>query len=305
LEGADYINVLSKKKEKVILSIRGSKVHDITMHKKLFWLRSKILIPFVYKKAHLIVTVNHGIKAELTREFGLPKDKIKTIGNFYNAVEINRLSLAPRGDLEILYNKMVLVTTGRLSPEKGLRELVKVFARLHRRMKGTRLLIVGDGPVFEELILLCYKEKLLISCGLHNLASADVIFTGQQENVFMFLRGASLYLMNSASEGFPNGLVEAIICGVPVISSDCPYGPREILAPNLTGIQPVKHPFEADCGVLMPPAEDDASLDLWVQTIANILSNEDFRKKLAQATKQKAQSFGKEKIIPHWLKIIE
>jgi len=92
LEGADYINILSKRKEKVIISIRGSKQHDENMLKTLYYLRTKVLIPKLYRRADWIVTVNKGIADELLTAFRINETRIKTIYNFDDVDEIRNLA---------------------------------------------------------------------------------------------------------------------------------------------------------------------------------------------------------------------
>ena len=108
LEGADYVNILSRVKDKIILSVRGSKHHDETIAGKFSWLRNKILIPWLYRYSDAIVTVNHGIANELRTIYGLKKVNIFTIGNFYNIEKITRLALEPKEEnLNRLYRDQI------------------------------------------------------------------------------------------------------------------------------------------------------------------------------------------------------
>lgn len=304
LEGADYVNVFSRQKEKIILSIRGSKIHDEIMLNHFFWLRNNILIPWIYKKADLIVAVNRGIANELKTHHGIAQDRIEIIGNFYDFNEIITLSKEPKDLLGLTYQNSVLVITGRLSPEKGIKGLIKVFIKLKRIKSDICLVIVGDGPELDHLILLCEEANLRISQGQIRKTDVDVIFTGNQKNVFKYLKSASLYLMNSSSEGFPNGMVEAMICGLPVMSADCPYGPREILSPDLDGDLPVADPHISPYGILMPFADTEDSLEIWAKTISNVLSNRDLLDQIIKDGRSRVQSFDKKTIVSQWLKIL-
>jgi glycosyltransferase involved in cell wall biosynthesis len=148
------------------------------------------------------------------------------------------------------------------------------------------------------------QANLLITNGFTVKDVPDIILTGNQQNVFKYLNGASLYLMNSSSEGFPNGMIEAMICGVPVISSDCPYGPREILAPELNNLQQLNSPYLNSNGILMPLQNSEIELKYWVNTIISILANNELRSQIGQKGKSRAHDFGREEIIPQWLKIL-
>src|SRR5688572_7078331 len=154
LEGADYINVLSRLDEKVILSVRGSKEHDETIHGRYSWIRKKILIPWLYKKADTIVAVNKGIASELTHRYGLAKVRKEVIGNYYDIQEITELSKEGKCEpLVRLYLDPVLVTTGRFAPEKGLKNLLAVFKKLKATNSNLRLIMIGDGPEFDNIML--------------------------------------------------------------------------------------------------------------------------------------------------------
>jgi glycosyltransferase involved in cell wall biosynthesis len=304
LEGADYVNILTRGKEKVIISVRGSKIHDEIMKRYHFWFRSRVLIPWIYRKADLIVTVNHGIKNELVEYYGLSDNKIQTINNFYDVDHIRSLSTEKKEEyLDIIYQSPLLITTGRLAPEKRLGYLIRVFIALKKILGDVRLIIAGEGPELAKLLQQCRQANLRVSQGASEGEVPDVIFMGNQQNVFKYLSGSSVYLLNSSSEGFPNGMIEAMICGVPVISTDCPYGPREILAPELNG-PPLDKPYMNSTGVLMPLSNTDNDLDHWLQCLSSILENNEYRNKLVQGGLARLSEFNKEKIIAQWLQIL-
>jgi glycosyltransferase involved in cell wall biosynthesis len=305
LEGADYINVLSKTNEKVVLSIRGSKVHDEIMHTHFFWFRSKILIPWLYKHADLIVSVNQGIAKELSDIYNLPKDRLKTINNFYDFDEINSLAIEPKEQpLNDIYKFPLLITTGRLAPEKRLDYLIRVFKAIKKIRNDVRFIIIGSGPELNNLLDFCHETNLRISHGSYSGETPDIIFMGNQTNVFKYLKGASLYLLNSSSEGFPNGMIEAMICGVPVISSDCPYGPREIIAPELRKSS-IEDPYVNSTGVLMPLTNSDKELHIWVNTIISTLDNNELRNEMIQTSLERDRDLNRDEIIRQRLNIIQ
>lgn len=306
LEGADYINILSKSGDKIVLSIRGSKRYDETIIGRFFWLRNKILIPLLYRQADMIVTVNHGIANELQTYYGLPKSRIMTIGNFYNMREITRLSLEPKEEsMNGLYQDPILITTGRLAPEKGLKQLLHVFHGLKKKNKNLRLVIVGEGPMYNELVLTCNELKLVVHVGPNFDDLPDVILLRSQSNVFKYLKGATLYLLNSSSEGFPNGMAEAMICQVPVVSSDCPYGPREILAPEFPFLQPVSKPYRSSNGILMPMINSRDYIHVWIETLNDVLGKRELLAQLAANARERINCYHQDLLVAQWNKIVE
>jgi glycosyltransferase involved in cell wall biosynthesis len=305
LEGADYVNILSASGESVVISIRGSKLHDETIRGNFGWLRTRVLIPWLYKRATLIVTANNGIREELINEYDFQKTAVRTIGNFYNTVEIHDQSQEPKpGNLPQLYRDTVFVTTGRLAREKGLEGIIKVFHRLKQSSPALRLVVVGAGPLLGELRKLCANLNLQSEVGLDFKEIPDVVFAKDQSNVFKFLKGATLYLMNSSSEGFPNGMAEAMACRIPVAIADCPYGPREILVPGIPYSKQIGRPHIADGGVLLPMIKNDADAEVWILTIRKLLSDKDQLKQMGESGYERIRAFDHARIVPQWLEVV-
>jgi glycosyltransferase involved in cell wall biosynthesis len=110
------------------------------------------------------------------------------------------------------------VSVGRLVPVKDPRTLLKAFALLRAR-RAARLALVGDGEMRAEL------GELAAELGIAD----DVAFVGFQDNPIRFIARAAALVVTSRHEGFGNVIVEALAAGTPVVSTDCPYGPAEIL----------------------------------------------------------------------------
>ena len=126
----------------------------------------------------------------------------------------------------------VIVAVGRLTEQKDFPTLIRAFAAL-RAARPCRLMIIGQGELLEALEELCGELGV----------TDDVRFCGFQPNPWKYMRRASVFVLSSAWEGFGNVVAEALSLGVPVVSTDCPYGPREILHDGRLGrLVPVGEP---------------------------------------------------------------
>ena len=277
LEGPDYVNVLTRGREKLVLSVRGSKVHDGQISGSQGALRKKILIPWLYKKADEIVTVTDALKQELVDHFSIDQKKIKTIYNFYETKVIAEKAMQPLSeDEEKIFSKPVIISSGRLHMQKEFDKLITVFAALKKQVDA-RLMILGDGDLLESL------KQLAVSLGLKysvwkdrkGFEEADVYFMGFQDNAFKFYRNSKLFALSSSWEGFPNVLAEALICNLPVVTTDCYTGPREIL--HVTGLETasINHAINTEVGTLLPMLNDinRAKIKLWTEAMQYWLSH--------------------------------
>lgn len=173
------------------------------------------LVRQIYPRADLVLTFTAGARNDLTTAFGVPADKIVNLGT--NAV----LTPAMRDHITWLSRDIepgLIVSVGRLSPEKGFATLIEAFS-LIRWSRRARLVIAGEGDERARL------EALIAARGL----SADVTLAGHQSDPLQLVSHAALYACASTHEGLGNAVIEALACGVPVVSTDAPHGPREIL----------------------------------------------------------------------------
>ncbi|WP_324671890.1 glycosyltransferase [Hymenobacter sp. GOD-10R] len=314
LEGADYVNLLSKGQEKVILCIHGSKLHDANIKGAVGWLRKKVLMPSLYNRADRIVTVSRDINPELIEGFGVKPEKLLTINNFFEVVQITSKAQEPLTAAEqAVYDAApVLVTSGRLSLQKNQAPLLDSFAALLKR-RPAKLVFVGDGELRTELVARARHLSLRVYEAWDTqplTPDDDVYFLGMQQNPFKYIRPASAFVFPSAWEGFPMALGEAMICGVPVVTTDCPTGPREILAPATTTPKvPIRWAELSAYGVLMPmlnnPASLTSDLGVWTETLDQLLADSAERDRLGVLARERMQDFTREKIFRQWLAVIE
>ncbi len=145
LEGADYVNILSRKGEIIISSIRGSKKYDQNIKGVIGWFRHNLLIPLLYNRMDFLVALNYGVKNELQKHYGI-RIPIHVIYNGFDMDYIQSLaSQEMPEDEKWIFDAPVIISHGRLSIEKGYDFLVRVFREV-LNTTGCRLVIIGDGP---------------------------------------------------------------------------------------------------------------------------------------------------------------
>lgn len=184
------------------------------------------LLPFFYHLllplADKVVCVSHGVAEDLSRATGLKRDAINVI---HNPVEVPDTAAFPlEAEQFFRHGYPVAVAVGRLVPQKGFDTLIRAVA-LANQTTSLGLVIVGDGPLRDEPLELATREGI-----------ADrVHLAGFQPHPAAFARRANMLVLSSRYEGFGTVLVEALACGVPVVSTDCDFGPSEILQAGRLG----------------------------------------------------------------------
>jgi glycosyltransferase involved in cell wall biosynthesis len=172
-----------------------------------------------YSLADAVVAVSFGVRDDLTELSGLPASRYCVV---HNPVP------PPEPDPDAADEALLrwwgdggcarIIAIGSLKPAKDYPTLLRAFAVASRK-QAVRLLIVGEGPLRGEI------EALIELLGL----SDRVRLPGHVPNPYVWLNHADQFVLSSAWEGFGNVIVEAMHCGVPVVSTDCRSGPREIL----------------------------------------------------------------------------
>lgn len=182
------------------------------------------LTPWLMKRfypwADGIVVVSQGVGEDLAQVTKISGERITVIYNpSVVAAEVQGKAQAP---LEHPWfdpgQPPVLVAVGRLQPQKDYPLLIEAFSRV-RRTQPVRLMILGEG-----------KERLMLEARIRERGlEQDVSLLGFVMNPYAYMARASLFVLSSRWEGLPTVLIEALCCGTPVVATDCPSGPREIL----------------------------------------------------------------------------
>jgi glycosyltransferase involved in cell wall biosynthesis len=182
------------------------------------------LLKRAYLKADGIVAVSDGVAADLAAYAGIPRERITTVYNPVVEPDLRRKAREPldhpwfaRGE------PPVILAAGRLHPQKNFPTLIRAFAQL-RAKRPARLVILGAA----NPKMLAYAEELKALSGTLGVAE-DVAMPGFVDNPLAFMARSSVFVLSSLYEGLGIVLIESLACGTPVVSTDCPSGPREIL----------------------------------------------------------------------------
>lgn len=180
------------------------------------------MMRWAYPRADRIVTVSEGVATDLLQRIPLDAKRVVTI---YNPVVDDTLRALAKAQPACAWlsaraptDVPVVLAAGRLVPQKDFATLIDAFALL-RRTRPARLLILGEGDLRETL------TSQVARLGLEN----DVALPGFEPNPISAMRTAQLFVLSSRFEGLPGVLIQAMACGMPVVSTDCPSGPHEVL----------------------------------------------------------------------------
>jgi glycosyltransferase involved in cell wall biosynthesis len=241
--------------------------------------RKRFLPPLMgrgYAAADHIIAVSDGVADDLSSCAGLPRERITTV---YNPVVTPDLVSRSEAPLDHPWFEPgappVVLAAGRLVPQKDFPMLLRAFARL-RAARPARLMILGQGRGSEPAAALWELAREL---GV----AEDFALPGFVDNPFAYMARASVFVLSSAWEGFGNVLVEAMVCGCPVVSTDCPSGPSEILEAGRFGA--------------LVPIGDDAAM---AGAIAACLDDPPD----PAALRRRAEAFSMERAVDAYLKVL-
>ncbi|MBO4247097.1 glycosyltransferase [Halomicrobium sp. IBSBa] len=181
---------------------------------------TQLLATGLYRRADCVVPVSQGVSRELVETIRLPADRLNQIYNPILTDDIN-----DRATESVDHNWFtdssidVVLSVGRLEPAKDYQTLIEAFARVHADAPNTRLVILGEGSERDAL------ERTAANLGVTD----DVWIPGTVANPYKYMVQSSMFVLSSVSEGLPSVLVEALACECPVVATDCPHGPAEIL----------------------------------------------------------------------------
>jgi glycosyltransferase involved in cell wall biosynthesis len=193
------------------------------------------------------------------------------IHNGIDLVLIEKLSKRQLDPYRMLASPIVLAA-GRLVPQKDYVTLIQAFAALQQRRKCT-LVILGDGPAESAVRAMVKSLKL----------EKDVVLAGHVDNPYAYMSRADCFVLSSRFEGFGLVLAEALACGCPVVSTDCPSGPREILD-------------NGEYGRLVPVGDAEELASAMYYTLHRLHNR--------TALKARAAEFSEQRMVDHYLQLL-
>jgi glycosyltransferase involved in cell wall biosynthesis len=217
----------------------------------------RFLIRTLYPRATKIVAVCQAVKEDLVARFKINPGKITVI---YNGIDQDRVRTLAQQDLVLQENQVsvkqdpLIITVGRFSAQKNQELLLRAFKQVKTSLLKAQLIILGEGEKKQELIDLA--RQLGISDSVH--------FLNFQPNPFSFITQSDVLVLSSAWEGFPLVILEAMVCGTPVVAANCPSGIPELITHQQNG--------------WLVPAGDDQKM---AEAIINLLENKNLSTCLA------------------------
>ena len=232
------------------------------------------LARWVYPLADRVVAVSEGVATSVRARTGVDPSEVVVLPNPVPVTEFRERATAAVDDPWLADPDVdVVLWVGRLAPEKDLETLLRAFDSLHADRPDTRLIVAGTGPERERIGALVEARGL-----------ADVVRFPGFVDPAPYMARASVFALSSTYEGLPTVLVEALAVGCPVVSTDCPSGPREILA-------------DGEFGRLVPVGDSDAFAAALAATLDDGADS--------QALRERAEDYASERVLARYESFID
>lgn len=284
MQAANYFNILSKYKEKVILTTHSVNSEYAKYDKSVFW--SDDTFRELYQYSDLITFPSDFCREDWLEHYGDKNDITRTI---YNPVHM--MSVEENDKKE-----NIVMAIGRMHSVKRQWHLIKAFKLVKDMCPDSRLIILGDGELRPAL------EAIVSRLHLEN----DIEMPGNVEDVRQYLEKAKVFAMTSRCEAMPCSVLEALSAGVPVVSCDCPGGIREEL--GISDVpKNISEPIIGECGIITPYIREISTNDfsreeeVLAEEIVHLLKDDSLRKRMSKAAFMMVQRFSAEVIGSVWI----
>lgn len=179
----------------------------------------------LYRKADIFLTIANAIKNNFIETFSIDPKRAVVVRNPVDVEKIKKMSASEIPSFSFDYNKKYIISAGRLCRQKNFHRLIRIFGNVAHDESNAELIILGEGDDRGSLRKL--SQELGIEKRIH--------FVGFQDNPYAWFSKSHIFCLTSNWEGLPQVIAEAMICGLPVISHDCPSGPAEMLQDGENG----------------------------------------------------------------------
>lgn len=284
MQFANYINIMSKGDEKIVLTTHSVNSEYAKQDKSVFW--SEHTFRELYQYADAITFPSEYCRKDWLEHYGDRNNITRTIYNPVHAVQTGRR----------VKRENIVIAIGRLQSIKRQWHVIRVFKLIKEKCPDSRLVILGDGELRFQM------EQLVKDLQLEN----DVEMPGYVTDVNDYLARAKVFTITSYCEAMPCSVLEAMSAGVPVAACDIPGGLREELKMESCEGEDV-FPIRSECGVIVPyikPFYTDQfskEEEMLAEEIAALLNNDELQEEMGNKAKLRAAEFSLEKIGAVWV----
>jgi glycosyltransferase involved in cell wall biosynthesis len=259
---------------RLVISERTALSQEIATEATAAWRHVLPLLAHSYRQADVISAVSRGVADDLERLAHLPAGCVVALPNPLIIPDTMAMAQAAPSHPWFDGSVPVILAAGRLVPQKDFATLLRAFALLHHQGLPHRLVIAGEG-----------KERTALLGMIESLGLAGwVSLPGFVDNPLALMSRAALFVLSSRFEGLPGVLIQALSCGCPVVATDCPSGPREIL-------------LDGRLGALVPVGDHEALARAMAATLAQPPER--------TMLKDRAQDFSRDAVARHTAELLD
>lgn len=294
LECMSFANIRTRCNEKVIVSERCTQslfnppyYHDFENEMQL------------YNQADKVIAVAEGVKYDLVHNYGIESSRIDTIYNFIDQNKILKRSEEKLPDEieSFIGNSKLIINVGRLNEQKNQKKLLIQFSLLLKDGIDAKLIILGSGPLKKGLAEAIARLKI----------EAYVRIIEYNANPFPLYKRADVFALSSDFEGLPNVILEAMVLGTPVVSTDCLSGPRELLDGDFDYSQNVDGYQICRRGILVTTVatENDGTTHYFKDALKRMLEDSELCKSIINSQLKYMSEYTNQSILQKWIEAIE